>query len=361
MYGYAHDRIVDRFEDWWRRENKGLPLMWVVARKDGQISPAPQVPADIAGKYTDFDYLLAKLRWQKENHVFLGDSFCSLGPNLGPGSLALYLGGEPRFAPDTVWYEPCIEDPETHPDLTFDPDNRWWKLHFDLVRRLREAAGSEARIDIPDLIENLDIYAAMRGPQDALYDLMDCPERVHHYVDQIENTYFTYYDALCDILRDDQGVTSYTAFGILGRGRVAKVQCDFSAMISPATFREYVKPALEKQTARLDHSLYHLDGPDAVRHVPALMEIEHLDALQFTCGAGQPDGSCKRWYEIYDQVAAAGKGLWIQLYDGNVRDWIRGAEELMTRYDKKRIYFHFDTMSMADAELLMNHACKHWE
>ena len=47
---------------------------------------------------------------------------------------------------------------------------------------------------------------------------------------------------------------------------------------------------------RLDHSLYHLDGPDAIKHVPALMELEKLDALQWTCGAGQPDGACPRWY-----------------------------------------------------------------
>ena len=36
---------------------------------------------------------------------------------------------------------PCIDDPESHPSLQFDPENKWWKLHLNLIRRLREEAG----------------------------------------------------------------------------------------------------------------------------------------------------------------------------------------------------------------------------
>jgi len=62
-------------------------------------------------------------------------------------------------------------------------------------------------------------------------------------------------------------------------------------MLSPGQFRKFVLPSLEKQTRRLDHSLYHLDGKDAIRHVPALMELERPDALQWTRGPGPPDGA----------------------------------------------------------------------
>ena len=357
-----HDAfLLRRFEDWWRRDNQGLPLMRVVARReDVDLAPLPP-PRDMTAKYTDYDTLLADMRYYVRTHAFYADAFPSLGANLGPGSLALYLGGQPRFEPDTVWYVPCITDPMTHPPLRFDPENEWWKLHYDLIRRLQAAAGGEFRVDIPDLIENIDIYAAMRDPQEALFDIMDCPEKVHEFIRQIDDVYFTYYDALSEIVTDADGVTSYTAFAILGKGRVAKIQCDFSAMLSPTHYREFVLPSLERQTHFLDHTLYHLDGPDAIRHVPAIMELERLDALQWTCGAGQPDGACPRWYTIYDQVAAAGKGLWIQLYDGGVDDWIRGAESLMERYGKKRFYFIFPDMSQRDADKLMNHALKRWE
>jgi 5-methyltetrahydrofolate--homocysteine methyltransferase len=96
-----------------------------------------------------------------------------------------------------------------------------------------------------------------------------------------------------------------------------------------------VVPSLTRQCRELDHSLYHLDGPGAIKHLDALMEIRELDALQWTCGAGQRDGGCERWYPIYDKVREAGKGLWIMLYDGGPKDWAESAKRLTGRYGKK--------------------------
>ena len=106
-------------------------------------------------------------------------------------------------------------------------------------------------------------------------------------------------------------------------------------------FRDYVQPSLTKQCRNLDHSIYHLDGPDAIKHVPALMEIKELDALQWTCGAGKPDGGSPDWYPIYDQVRAAGKGLWISLHDGGPEDWAKSAQRLLNRYGPTGLYFIF--------------------
>ena len=359
MYGNRNENLVERFEDWWRRDNKRLPLMELKACRDNAVWHMKE-PDDPTVKYTDAAFRLGCMRDNLNNVLYLADSYASLEVNYGPGSLALYLGAEPRFAHDTVWYEPCFTEEEYEPDLRFDPENKWWKNHLALVRTLKEAAGDDFLVEIPDLIENLDILAAMRGPENTLFDIMDRPETVEKAVNQIDDAYFKYYDILYDTVRDKNGIAAYTAFGIIGKGRVAKIQCDFSAMISPDHFRRFVLPSLRKQAKRLDHSLYHLDGPDAIKHVPALMELEELDALQWTCGAGQPDGACDRWLPIYDQVAAAGKGLWVQLYDGGLDDWIAGAEKLMDRYGMKRFYFHFPWMSEKEAEKLLDHAGKHW-
>lgn len=360
MYHNASSKLVDRFEDWWRRDNHGLPLMNIVAIRDDAQWTVPG-PKDLEQNYTDPAYKLAAARQWARNVRCLGDSYTSISADLGPGSLALYLGGEPRFAWDTVWYEPIFKDYDTVPMLAYHPENKWWQKHLDMMRTLKAGAGDEFIVNIPDLIENIDIYAALRGPQNTLYDIMDQPEKVETAIAQIDDLYFTYYDALYDLLKDENGVSSYTCFQILGKGRVAKVQCDFSAMISPAHFRRFILPSLKKQVNRLDRSLYHLDGPDAIRHVPAIMEIEKLDALQWTCGAGQPDGASPRWYGIYDRVTSAGKGLWVQLYDGGLDGWIRGADSLMERYGKKGFYFQFPGMSERDADYLMNYAITHWE
>ena len=359
MYQNEGTDLLGRFENWWRRDNQGLPLIDLMAYRENADWTLPN-PTDLKIKYLDASYILAVARQYIRNVRFLLDSYATVGADLGPGSMALYLGGEPRFARDTVWFEPCFANCATFPKLRFDPENKWWKAHLELLRSIRTETGKSFLVNIPDLIENMDIYAALRGTENTLYDIMDNPEMVEEAVVQMDNVYFRYYDAVYDIVNDD-GVSSYTCFQILGKGRIAKIQCDFSAMISPAQFRRFVLPSLKKQAKKLDHSLYHLDGPDAIRHVPAIMEIEDLDALQWTCGAGQPDGASPRWFEIYDQVTAAGKGLWIQLYDGGVNDWIRGAESLMERYGKKCFYFHFPTVSEKEADYFMNYILTHWD
>ncbi len=359
MYGNNNPHLIDRFEDWWRRDNHGLPLMNVTVMKDGAEWKVrrPETPEKM---YTDADYILTRTEEELKNTLFLADSYAKVSGDFGPGSLALYLGTVPRFAWDTVWYEPSIGDEDACPDITFRKDNPWWLRHYALMKTLKEHADGRFLVNIPDLIENIDIYAAMRGPVKALYDIMDEPAKVSDCISKIDDAYFRYYDALYDLLKDENGVSSYTAFNILGRGRVAKVQCDFSAMISPGHYREFVLPSLRKQVKKFDHSLYHLDGPDAIKHVPAIMELSELDALQWTCGAGQPDGGSEKWYPIYDAVREAGKGLWIQIYNGYVDDWIRGADGIVDRYGIRSLYFQFPAMSEKDADKLMNHAEKYW-
>jgi hypothetical protein len=69
------------------------------------------------------------------------------------------------------------------------------------------------------------------------------------------------------------------------------------------------------------------------------MEIKELDALQWTCGAGKPDGANEKWYSIYDKVKDAGKGLWVQIYDGGPKEWADGVNRLIRRYGVKGMYF----------------------
>jgi 5-methyltetrahydrofolate--homocysteine methyltransferase len=332
-------KVYDRFEGWWNREEVNRPLMYIVA-KGKRGNPVPlEKPPEPSVLYLDPKYMAASYRNFCETHFFLADAFPNIDVNLGPGSMTLYLGGEPEFAWDTLWYHEFMDSPKEFEKLRFDANNKWWVKHQEIAREALALADNDFYVTIPDIIENLDILSALRGPQNFCFDMIDEGEAVHKGVEIIDDLYFTYYDTLYNMVKSPEDIVSYTAFKILGKGKVAKVQCDFCAMISPAMFREFVQPSLRKQCQKLNHSLYHLDGPDAIKHVDALMEIKELDALQWTCGAGKPDGACERWYPIYDKVRDAGKGLWIQLYDGGPEDWAEGAKRLVKRYGKKGMYF----------------------
>jgi hypothetical protein len=87
-------------------------------------------------------------------------------------------------------------------------------------------------------------------------------------------------------------------------------------MISGRDFRRFVQPYIREQCQRLDYSMYHLDGVGAIRHLDALLEIEELNAIQWTPGAGQPQGGDPCWHELYRRIKAIGKAVmpcWVEL------------------------------------------------
>ena len=357
------EQTKKRFTAWWKHEKLDTPLMRIAAGG----KPAANLPT-VEPYSSDMDlYLNAeKITRNYENycktHYFLEDAFPAVSLDIGPGSMAVYLGAEPRFSDKTVWFEKCVDDWDTYGDLKYDPDAHWFKTHLDMIKTAVRIADGNFLINIPDIVENLDILSAMRGSQNLCYDIMDKPAAIKKLVNQVDDLYFKYYDAFYDAVKDTDGSSAYTAFMIWGPGRTAKIQCDFCALISPEQFREYAQPSLRKQCQKLDNSVYHLDGPDAIKHVPALMEIKELNALQWTCGAGQPDGGNERWYPIYDQVAEAEKSLWVHFYDGGPKDWVSSCQRLIKRYGHEYFYFIFpdfnDKKAAEEAANAIKNMCK---
>ena len=357
-YKYDASAIKQRFDAWWRCDLSESPLVYLVTGKEASSAPKPcKDPETFEAIYTDAENISARFYNHFRTEEYLCDAFPHLGLNLGPGSLALYLGSQPIFRPDTLWYEECVQDWKTY-ELKYDEDNKWWKLHCNMVKRALELSEGEYYIDVPDLIENLDIISAMRGPQNTCYDIMDCPELVKQRLDDLDALYFEYFDRMHEIVKDSGGSNSYTAFNIIGSGKTAKIQCDFCAMMSPEQFVHFVVPSLERQCSRLDNSVFHLDGKDAIRHLPALMSIESLNALQWTPGAGQPDGANEKWYPIYDAVHEAGKGKWVWIGDGDLEARLGAAKRFVARYGIKGTYFLFGYMDRASAGEVAKAAAK---
>jgi 5-methyltetrahydrofolate--homocysteine methyltransferase len=315
---------------------------------------------DMDDKYLNAERIVERFRYFCETHEFMAESFPNLSIDFGPGSMAGYLGCNIVFNKNTVWFDEFVEDWLEYKDLEYDPENEWFKKHIELFRRVKELAGDDFYIGIPDIMENIDVLASMRGAQNTIFDMVDEPEEMERRIAQIDDIYFKYYDQFYDIVKDEGNGSCYTVFQIWGSGRTAKLQCDFSAMMSPDNFRDFIQPSLRKQAKQLDHVLYHLDGPDAIKHVDALMEIEEIDALQWTSGDYGPDGTFEQWYEIYDKAVAAGKGLWVKVYSGEVEEWLERLDKLVARYGSNALFLYFSPMPMERAQRLLEHAEKYW-
>ena len=105
------------------------------------------------------------------------------------------------------------------------------------------------------------------------------------------------------------GSSMYEAFYLWSPGKTAKLQCDGSAMFSPEMFREFVLPGLKEQTEYIDYTMYHLDGTQSIVHLDAILEIEKLNAVEWTPQAGEPGGTDPRWYPLYRKILESGKSL----------------------------------------------------
>ncbi len=355
-----------RFTAWWNRSCIGRPLLSLSAPRVKRLAPEIPVPAwnetDPERCYFDADLSVKRLRNSANGTRYLAESYPAHSNYVGPGTTALYLGSAPVFTYETVWFKEAVEEWSTHPDLRYDPENKWWKKHLELTRRLIELSDGEFLVCIPDLIESVDILSALRGPQALCYDLIDHPDEVKRRLRQMDELYFQFYDRIYDLIKTPEGGSAYCAFAIWGPGKTAKVQCDFSALMSPSQFREFMIPSLEDQCGKLDYSLYHLDGPDAIKHLDALMEVKDLDALQWTAGAGKPDAAQECWDFIHDKVRAAGKSLWMSFGRPDYDTLVSACDRIVKRHGPDGLYLLVGCDGMTEEQGLrfIEHAEKHW-
>ncbi len=382
-YKLDWDKTKEKFRNYWDHKNTGRPLMCVIARRPEveQFSDGTPVEGgyldqicqgkyynmpeelkwkDMEDKYQNAQRIVDRYRYFCETHAFLGESFPNLNIDFGPGSLAAYLGSDIGFKEDTVWFKKCLDSWDGVPKLQFDPENKWFKKHLQLAKDCRELAGKDFYVDMPDLMENIDVLASLRGAQDVLMDLLDEPEKVGERIKEVTDCYYDYYNRFYDVIKDEEGGNAYTVFQIWGPGRTVKLQCDFSAMMAPDDFRTYIQPSLKAQSEKADHVLYHLDGPAAIKHMDALMEIDGIDALQWTSGDAGPDGTLPDWDVIYDKAIAAGKSIWVKVYSGEFEDWIRNVDRIVKKYGSHSLFLLFPEMSMEQAVYLLDYAEKNW-
>ena len=302
-----------RYLDWWNR--KGLVIsMWEHLEKKG--SPHEQVPGPVPYKdrdqfYFDPSWRSEYLHYQLSRSSFKADILPVANTHLGPGSLAAILGAGLEAREDTIWIR---HREKSSDEIGLDPENRWWKLHLDLLKECREKSEGRYFVGCPDLIEGLDTLAGIKGNDTILMDMYLRPGVVLEQLQKINDIYFEVFDRIYDIINVD-GEMAFCYFSIWGPGKVSKLQVDISVMISEDDFRKFSLPFLREQCRKIDYTLYHLDGVDAIRHLDAILEIDELNAVQWTPGVGQPQGGDPKWYDLYKKILASGKSVmpcWVE-------------------------------------------------
>ena len=303
-----------RYVDWW--QHRGVIVnMWehfqqgVVPHAD---IPAPPAPRDLNQKWFDPQWRADYLDWYVAHSSLKADMLPVVNTHLGPGSLAAILGGVFEGGEDTIWIHPS---PAFDPEIPFDPNHPNYLLHKQLLRACKAKSQGHYYVGMPDLMEGLDVLAALKGTDQVLMDTVMQPELVERQMQRINEVYFQVFDELYDIIREGDEM-AFCYFSSWAPGRMSKLQSDISTMISTDDYRRFVQPFIREQCRKIDYTLYHLDGVGAMRHLPALLEIEELNAIQWTPGVGEPQGGSPKWYDLYRRILDGGKSLmacWVTL------------------------------------------------
>jgi len=306
LYCENWEQIQKKYEEFWARENHDRPLIRIEVLKDEPAKAPVSNHATLRERWMDTEYMLKYENWKMQNTLYLGEAFPRLHPFLGPDYFATAYGAELEFGEETSWAKPCItdEDVEHHEKFVANVQNVYYKKMEELTKAAVEDGRDKYIVAVSDLHPGGDALAALRGPQNLCFDVYDNPEFIKKGVMELLPGFCQEYERLYQMTTKYQkGSTNY--MGLWHPGRWYPPCCDFSCMISEEQYEELIVEEIEKEVAFLDASIYHLDGPGALRHLDRILKIPGLNGVQWVYGAGQPTAS--HWLDVIKKIQDAGK------------------------------------------------------
>jgi len=305
------NKTIDRYKTFWAHEDTDKPMLNIIVEDKKAIweDNAPKTPRD------RWENLEARYTWSRmamKNTKIFGDAVYSDWVNFGPGCLSAMMGS--NYVPDenTIWFgrdEFFLTDWSKLENLRLQKDSPMYKMVTEMTRMLTERNDGSYYTGVSDLGGNLDILASLRSTWTLLTDLHDDPEMVLKAVEIIDEAWMECYSTLRAIINNSGQSGHTTWLGPWCGTAYYPLQCDFAAMISPEDFARFVMPSLRRASDFLDHSIFHLDGPEQIVHLDQLLSVERIDGIQWVPGDGKPPVFDKTWFPMYEKIQAAGKCL----------------------------------------------------
>jgi hypothetical protein len=294
--------IARRYEAWWAQNVVDRPLFLAAS------NPYPNRPIT-----RRLELLSQPEAWHEAKYADMqqlhrvGDALPWIRVDFGPVFLSGLLGGRVEHGSDTTWTHAFIDDSWSNvPDGSIQEDSLWWKLLLELLVRVAQDAPGRYLVCTPDLGGSGDVLLNLRGSEKLCLDMVEQPERVRLAVDAIYPAWLRAFRALYRCTTE-WGAGLVHWLGLWSSRPYMIPACDFSALVGPAHFQSIFLPEIAHQAATVGRAVFHLDGPDAARHIDALLDVPVFQAIQFTPGAGTP--SALAWVEMLRKIQRRGRSL----------------------------------------------------
>jgi len=250
------EKKFERISSWWNQQYRGRPLLNVMAAvKDignenlnrfwPAVNTAPDIESLVRGQVRNLH--LADRTFLAESYPSLDHSWGSRGT---PMTMAAYLGGKVNFGENTVWIDPVIDNWQDF-RIVFDENNYWVRQSRKLIEcQLRECSGN-LLLWLPDFGDALTVFSLLRGVENLLTDLIEIPgiikDRIEDFVEAWIDAHSFFHSLYRQVLPGD------CCWLLWAPGKTYVCQCDFSTMISPSMFEEFVVPEIRALGKYLDY------------------------------------------------------------------------------------------------------------
>ncbi|MEZ4734481.1 MAG: hypothetical protein R3E79_45905 [Caldilineaceae bacterium] len=302
-------KTVERFAAWWGGEIVDRPPVLVSVIPSRPYHGPVSTHADERARWLDIEFVVEEAIARMEQTDYVGDRFPLFWSNIGPEITATLYGCPLTFTASTSWSTPVVHGCDDWSHLLAQPPdfaNIYWQTMERMTDYAIERCAGRYIVGITDLHGNYDILAALRDPMQLCLDLMDCPDLVTQAGMHVAEGYVAAFDRLyAQVAAAGFGATTWLP--VYHNGPAYVPSSDFWCMVSPQVARDLILPAILREMEPLEHSIFHLDGPQALRHLDLLLDLPHLDAVQWVYGAGR--GPAARWIEVYQRIRQAGKSL----------------------------------------------------
>lgn len=304
--------VLNRFEAWWDCAIVDRPLVSMAfPRPAAEQAALPRKEhATIRDRWMDTEYVVSAAEARLGNTVHVGDSLPVVWPNLGPEVFSALYGCEMEYGETTAWSKPCLSDwsDETVSRLRLDTNGFYFQKLIEMTDALIEAGKDRFLVGYTDLHGGGDAIAAFRDPQDLLIDTLEHPDAIRRLCDRITTDFLHVYDRFHEKL-SAAGMPSTTWLSATCKGKFHVPSNDFSCMISDEAFEDLFIPGIIRECQHMDRSIYHLDGPQALRYLDRLLDIPEIHAIQWVPGAGQ--NYWADWIEVYQRIQSKQKAMQI--------------------------------------------------
>ncbi len=297
-----------KIEGWWNGKNDKI-LIRVSLLKDKNFVNLNDL-WNKENELPDFEKFVNAQIENVKKREYLGISYPVLphlwGSRGTPMVMSAYLGCKVIFREETVWFEKFITDWKKV-KFEFNPENWWVKASRRLIEKQLEKINDEFLIWLPDFGDALTCLSLMRGAENLLIDIVEKPKIILEKIDEFLSVWIKIHDFFHNIYKSKlQGDSSIFLWA---PGKTYFCQCDFSTMISPKLFEKFVVYELEKLKDYLEYMVWHLDGPDEIKHLDILLSLPYIKTIQIVPGAGKPHCASSLWLPIIKKILRKGKGV----------------------------------------------------